>query len=70
MPSMPFSDCSTMSHPGGDVVGHQRRHADAEVDVHAVAQLARGALGDLVASQGGMAQALLLRTVRCSIGFS
>ena len=57
---------------GGDEVGDQRRHADAEVDVVAVAQLPRGARGDLIAGRGGHGHALprVLRTVRCSIGFS
>ena len=35
----------------GDVVGHQGRHADAEVHVVAVPELLGGALGDLVAGQ-------------------
>jgi hypothetical protein len=43
MPSMPFSDCSTRSFRR-NVVGHQRRDADAEVDVVTVAQFLRGAL--------------------------
>ena len=34
---------------GGHMVRHQRRDADAQVDVKAVAQLARGAGGHLVA---------------------
>ena len=41
MPSMPFSDCSTTLHAGRNVVGHQRRNADAEIDVVAVAQFLR-----------------------------
>ena len=40
-----------MCDAGRDVVGHQRRHADAEVHVHPVAQLLGGALGDLIAGQ-------------------
>ena len=51
MPSRPFSDCSITSMPGRDVVGDERRHADAEVDVEAVAQLLRGAAADLFAVQ-------------------
>ena len=43
MPSRPFSDCSTTSMPRRNVVGDQRRDADAEVDVVAVAQLLGGA---------------------------
>src|SRR5207245_8253958 len=56
-------------HAGRDEVGHEGRHADAEVDVVAVAQFERDTLGDLIAGQRGH-YALLLRTVRCSIGFS
>mgnify|MGYP000941351450 CR=1 FL=1 len=36
---------------GRQVVGHQRRQADAEVDVPAVLELARGARGHLVAGE-------------------
>ena len=56
MPSRPFSDCRTMSVPARDEVRHQRRHPDPEVDVHAVAQLARRAPGHLIARQGGHAR--------------
>ena len=38
-----------MSHARRDVVGDERRHADAEVDVVAVLQLPRDALHDSVA---------------------
>ena len=69
MPSRPFSDCSTTSMPGGDVVGDQRRHADAEVDVEAVAQLLGGAHGDLLAGELLMPSPWA-STVRCSMGFS
>ena len=37
-------------HAGGDVVGHERRHADAKVDVVAVLELARDAPGDAFAN--------------------
>ena len=53
MPSRPFSLWSTTSTPLRDVVRDQRRHADAEVDVEAVAQLLGGALGDLFARELG-----------------
>ena len=36
-PSMPFSECSVISMPGGMQLADQRRHADAEVHVVAVA---------------------------------
>ena len=39
-------------HAVGDVVGDQRRNADAEVDIEAVAQFLRGACGHLVACPG------------------
>ena len=52
MPSMPFSVCSVTRMPVGDVVRHQRRDADAEIDVEAVAQLLGGARGHLVAGPG------------------
>ena len=55
-------------HAGGNVVGHERRDADAEVHVEAVAQLARGAFGEIFARPGHQA-APLLRTVRCSMRF-
>ena len=45
-PSMPFSDCRITSMPGGNVVGHQRGRADAEIHVVAVAQLLRHAARD------------------------
>ena len=74
MPSMPFSLCSFTSMPSRDVVRHQRRDADAEVDVEAVLQFARGARGHLIAGPGHCRcppQATArLRTVRCSIRFS
>ncbi len=43
MPSRPFSDCSVTLMSVGNEVGHQRRNADAEIHVVAVAQLLRGA---------------------------
>src|ERR1051325_10163447 len=49
--------------PLGDAVGHERRHADAEVDVIAVAQLLRGAADDLFAVQWHR----YFLTVRCSM---
>ena len=49
---MPFSLCSVTSTPVGDVVGHQRRDPDAEVDIEAVAQLLGGAGRHLVAGPG------------------
>jgi len=52
-PRMPFSLCSTTSTAGSDVVGDEGRHADAEVDVLAVAQLLRGPPGDLLTGQHG-----------------
>ena len=39
-------------HPWGDVIGHQRRQADAEIDVKAIAQLPRDALHNTVALLG------------------
>ena len=45
-PRMPFSDWRMTSMPARDVVGDERRHADAEVDGVAVAQLLRGAPDD------------------------
>ena len=38
--------------PVGNVVRHQRRDADAEIDVKAVAQFLGGALGHLIAGPG------------------
>ena len=61
---------------GGNVVGHQRRDADAEVDVEAVLELARGAGGHFVAGPGHVAPMRIgrprgsrtrLRVVRCSM---
>ena len=76
MPSMPFSLSSVTSTPWRDEVRHQRRDADAEIDVEAVLELVRGARRHLVAGPGHLpcmlpfAQAARLRTVRCSIRFS
>jgi hypothetical protein len=44
---MPFSDCKPHFLAAG-VVGHQRRDADAEVDVEAVLEFLRRAGGHLV----------------------
>ena len=64
-------------HAFGDMVGHQRRDADAEVDVEAVLQLLRGARRHLVARPAlgqsvmrGHQAASLSLTVRNSIFFS
>ena len=59
----------------GDVVGDQRRDADAQVDVEAVAQFLRGARGHfLTCPCHGLDPPLdvqaRLRTVRCSMRFS
>src|SRR5262249_22524638 len=51
-------------HARRDAVGDERRHADAEVDVEAVAQFLRGAADDLFAGQAHF------RTVLCSMRFS
>src|SRR5690606_40982122 len=45
-------------HPGRDMVRHQRRDADPEVDVEAVLQFLRGAGGHLVAGPGHHAASL------------
>ena len=66
------------AHAGRDVVRHQRRDADAEIDVEAVAQLLGGAFGHLIAGPGHQTSSLSaggrgfarLRTVRCSMRFS
>src|SRR3546814_11630109 len=55
-------------HAVGDVVGHQRRQADAKVDVHAVLKLTGGALRHLFAGPGHHFTSW--RTVRCSMRFS
>src|SRR5690606_30450 len=55
-------------HAFGDVIGHKRRNADAEIDVKAVLQLARRAGGHLIAGPGHYAfSSMRGRTVRCSI---
>ena len=51
-----------------DVVGHQRRDADPEIDVVAIAQLPGDAGSHLFASQHN--QRLPARSVRCSMRFS
>src|SRR5580704_5107668 len=52
----------------GDVVRHQGRNADAEIDVEAVLQLLGGAFGHLVAGPGhDRSSQARLRTVRCSM---
>jgi hypothetical protein len=55
-------------HAGGDVVGHERRDADAEVDVEAVAQLLGGARVAIWSRVSIMHQPPL-RTVRRSMRF-
>ena len=50
---MPFSLLQDDIHAGGDVVGDERGHADAEVDVEAVLQLAGDAADDEVALASG-----------------
>ena len=61
------------AHPPRDVVRNQRRDADTEIDVEAVAQLLGGALGHLLACPGHHtsspvpAGAVRLRRVRCSM---
>ena len=55
MPSMPFSECNWIDMPGRNMVRHQGRDADAEVDVEPVLQLARRAGGHLVARPGASA---------------
>jgi hypothetical protein len=57
------------------VIGQERRHADAEVDVQALAQLERGAGDDALTGapllgRATLAQGLASRTRRRSIGFS
>ena len=52
MPSMPFSLCSVTFMPCGNVIGHQRGNADAEIDIKAVVQFPRGARGHLFAGPG------------------
>ncbi|MNE33647.1 hypothetical protein D3C80_1273310 [compost metagenome] len=60
--------------PFGNMVGHQRRNADAEIDVEAVLKLARGAGGHLVAGPAGLGlghyEASLSRVVSFSMRFS
>src|SRR5215467_5846490 len=62
------------SHPRRDVIRNQRRDADTEIDVEAVAQLLGGAFGHLLACPGHHTSspvpagaAARLRTVRCSM---
>ena len=52
MPSMPFSLCRLHVDAVGNIVRDQRRNADAEIDVKAVAQFLRGARGHLFAGPG------------------
>ena len=55
-------------HAGRNVVRHQRRNADAEVDVEAVPQLAGGTFRHLLSCPGhGRPPQARLRTVRCSM---
>ena len=74
MPSMPFSLCSVTVMPVRDIVGDQRRDADAEVDVIAVLQLLRGPRRHLVAvpafDDGGHQAVSLSRVVMNSIFLS
>src|SRR5262249_34135235 len=61
------------AHALRNVIRHQRRDTDAEIDVEAVAQLLRGPFGHLLAGPGHQtsppapAAAGRLRTVRCSM---
>src|SRR5262245_27173928 len=62
------------AHAVTNVVRHQRRYADAEIDIEAVAQLLGSAFGHLLASPGHhtssqvrAAASARLRTVRCSM---
>src|SRR5580698_556085 len=56
------------AHPGRDVVRHQGRNTDAEIDVEAVLQFLGGAFGHLVAGPGhDRSSQARLRTVRCSM---
>ena len=48
MPSRPFSECSGDVHARRDVVGDERRHPDAEIDVVAVLQLPSDARNDAI----------------------
>src|SRR5581483_6749901 len=63
-------------HAVRNVVRHQRRDADAEIDVEAIAQLLRRALRHLLTGPGHQtsppvpAAAARLRTVRCSMCFT
>ena len=62
------------AHALGNVVRHQRRNADAEIDVKAVAQLLGGARGHLVAGPGHQTSPRSARrracaSVRCSMRF-
>src|SRR5580693_9266577 len=58
-------------HAVGDVVRHQGRDADAQVDVEPVPQFLRGSGGHLIAGPGHAASPQYrLRTVRCSIRLS
>ena len=65
---MPFSDCSTTWTPGGDVVRHQRRQPDAEVDVLAVAQLGGHPGGELVAGERHASPHLRRHGLRVGVG--
>jgi hypothetical protein len=56
-------------HPGGDMVGHERRDADAQVHIEPVLQFARGAGGHFVAGPGHHAVSVS-RVVRNSIFLS
>ena len=72
---MPFSECSVISMPGGTAVGDQGRHADAEVDVVAVAQVARDAAHDAIAlihsrSRGPLLDPLLVAPAPAAMRFT
>src|SRR5208283_2158280 len=64
------------AHPVGDEIRDQRRNADAEIDVEAVAQFLGGACRHLIAGPShqisspvpaGASAFVRLRTVRCSM---
>ena len=64
MPSTPFSLCRKISRSLRQVVGDQRRQADAEVHVGAVGDVARDARGHLVAAESLHRRASLGRLAR------
>ena len=69
MPSRPFSDCNVTFMPSGNMMRHQRRDADAEIDIVTVAQLLRSALCHQFADRIFFFAVVLPCTVRNSIRF-